>query len=82
VKVDLDYEGPLFGRVKGRYCDLVLTSKDVDKLESDRSDLLEALEVFISLDLRNDADTHQWPELIAAVANAEKVVKKAKGETL
>jgi len=44
-------------------------------------DLLEALESFIALNLRNDGATCDWHDLIAAVANAEKAVKKAKGET-
>jgi len=44
-------------------------------------ELLEALESFIALNLRNDGATCDWHDLIAAVANAEKAVKKAKGET-
>jgi hypothetical protein len=38
------YEGKLYGKVARRCIPLILTSQDVDKLESDRADLLEALE--------------------------------------
>lgn len=71
MKVDLHYSGPLFGRVKGRYCDLVLTSKDVDKMERQHADLLKALQ-------KIDTYLDNAPTLRVI---ARRAINKAKGIT-
>lgn len=73
----MEYSGKLYGKIGRRYVPLKQTSEDVDKLERDNADLLEALETLVNMpDDRNLCDFSQselqaWEKAVAAINKAK-----------
>jgi len=52
----MNYKGPLYGKVAGKYIQLTQSTEDVDKITQQRDELLEAFKSCVFLDITKTRD--------------------------